>query len=75
MNLAVSHDVLGKRLGVLSGISIMPHDFEIPFGIAVHDVANQDHGITLQKIRGDGYCDDDFTIRFAIRKKSLQKGK
>jgi len=42
MILAVSHDILVKRLGILTGMSVMPHDFEVSFRIAVHDVANQD---------------------------------
>ena len=42
MVLTVSHDVLAKRLCVLSRMTIMPDDFEICFSITVQNVANQD---------------------------------
>jgi len=41
MNLAVSHDVFGKRLGI-PAVIVISHHLEISLGIAVHDIANQD---------------------------------
>jgi len=40
MILAVSHDALAKRSGILAGMTVVPYHLEVSFGIAVHDIAN-----------------------------------
>ncbi len=60
MYLAVSHDVLCKRLGV-TALKVVPHHLGIPLGVAVHGVADQDHEVVLQMIRRGGYCGDKAT--------------
>ena len=55
MNLAVSHDVLCKRLGIPAVIVITSHHIGIAFCITVHNIANQDQQLFFEDMRHGYY--------------------
>jgi hypothetical protein len=42
MILAVSHDILAKRLGIFYRMTIVTHHFEVGFSIAVENITNHE---------------------------------
>jgi len=51
MNLAASHDVLCKRLGIHAVIVTTSHHLDIDFGITVHGIANQDQQLFFEDMK------------------------